>query len=392
MAQLNSFNLLAELVENARDGMPAQNNEANPYRILFLEDNRDDVERMQHELNEANVCFTSCMAEKKVEFLKRVFEFRPDVILADYSLSSFNGMQAFQMLRREGVMVPFILVTGALSEQLALECLKDGVDDFILKSSFRRLPAAIINAIKKKGVEKENNRIAFELKRLHEELGLMLERHQLSLEEERRNIARDLHDELGQGLHELKTDITMLCKKLASGKKLPARVIQEEFSSITNRIHQITQSVMGISSGLRPDVLEELGVLEAIRSQAAEFERRNKISCQTYLHVDSLRLNRDLSTALFRIVQETLALVKHSLATQVEIYLEDIDNALFLGIKDNGKEISEEKVNSSKSLGIIGLRERVRFLNGKFDIQRKEREGTMVSVLIPVETKSLAAR
>src|SRR5258706_10819267 len=126
---------------------------------------------MHHDLDQVSVNFIGRTTDKKNWFLKEVFEFRPDVILADYSLTSFNGMQAFQMLRREGVMVPFILVTGALSEQLALECLKDGVDDFILKSSFRRLPAAIINAIKKKAVEKENNRIAFELKRLHEELG-----------------------------------------------------------------------------------------------------------------------------------------------------------------------------------------------------------------------------
>ena len=132
--------------------------------------------------------------------------------------------------------------------------------------------------------------------------------------------------------------------------------------------------------------LDELGVLEAIRGLAAEFEKRNRISCQPYLHVDPRRLRRDVSAILFWIIQETLThVVRHSSVTQVEIYLEDIDNALFLGINDNGKEIQGEKSKSSKLSGIIGLRQRVRHLNGKFDIQTKEKEGTMVSILIPIE-------
>lgn len=132
--------------------------------------------------------------------------------------------------------------------------------------------------------------------------------------------------------------------------------------------------------------LDELGVLEAIRGLAAEFEKRNRISCQTYLHVDPKRLRRDVSAMLFWIIQETLSHVgKHSFVTQVEVYLEDIDNALFLGVNDNGKEIRGEKSKSSKLSGTTGLRERVRHLNGKFDIQTKEKAGTMVSILIPIE-------
>jgi signal transduction histidine kinase len=137
---------------------------------------------------------------------------------------------------------------------------------------------------------------------------------------------------------------------------------------------------------LSPQSLDELGVLEAIRELAEEFERRSRISCQPYLHVDSRRLSRNLSIMLFRIVKEVLThVVTHSCPTQVEIYLEDIDNALFLGINDNGKEIQGQKSKRSKELEIISLRERVRHLHGKFDIQSKEREGTMVSMLIPIE-------
>src|SRR6266481_1409441 len=120
------------------------------YQILFLEDSPDDVELMEHELKEAGMQFTSRRIDNKGEFIKEVNDFRPDVILADYSLSMFNGMQAFRMLKEKKIALPFILVTGVLSEHLALECINEGIDDFVLKSSFKRLPAAIIGSIRKK--------------------------------------------------------------------------------------------------------------------------------------------------------------------------------------------------------------------------------------------------
>src|SRR5258708_35830287 len=106
---------LGQLVEDLRLKKP-ESRSPKPYRILFLEDNPDDVELMQHELNEARFQFTSQRVDKKMEFLKQVFEYRPDVILADYSLWAFNGIQAFHMLKKEKLIIPFILVTGVLSE------------------------------------------------------------------------------------------------------------------------------------------------------------------------------------------------------------------------------------------------------------------------------------
>ncbi len=354
------------------------------YQILFLEDSPDDVELMEHELTDAGMQFTSRRVDNKNLFIKEVIDFRPDIILADYSLSMFNGMQAFRMLKQENIVVPFILVTGVLSEKLALDCLKEGVDDFILKSSFKRLHAAIISAIRKKEMEEEKDRMASELKKSHEELRLLVNRHQISIEEERMNIARDLHDELGQVLTALKIDIAMLRKKLTSGKRLSEQVINEEFAAISKTVDKISMSAKEISAGLRPEALDDLGILDAIQWQAVEFEKRNKISCQLYLPNEPLEVTKELSIALFRIVQEALTNVaRHSLATLVQIYLDSRDNVLFLEILDNGKGIEDEKIKSSKSLGIIGLRERVMLMHGHFFIGKAKGGGTKVSIMIP---------
>lgn len=377
-----SDNNLSLLVDDLND-MEFESSDI--YQILFLEDNADDVELMEHELHESGMQFTSRRVDNKDKFIKEVIDFSPDIILADYSLTAFNGMEAFRKLKSENLTVPFILVTGVLSEKLALDCLKEGVDDFILKSSFKRLPAAVISAIRKKEMQEEKKRIALELKKSHEELRLLVNRHQISIEEERMNIARDLHDELGQVLTALKIDIAMLRKKLTSGKPMSEQAIQDEFASINKTIDKITTSAKEISAGLRPETLDDLGILDAIQWQATEFEKRNQITCQLFLSTDHLDITKELSIALFRIVQEALTNVaRHSGATAVQIYLDSLDNVLFLEILDNGKGIEDEKIKSSKSLGIIGLRERVQLLHGNFFIGKAKGGGTKVSIMIPI--------
>ena len=359
-----------------------------PYNILFLEDNLYDVQLMQNVLDKAEVSYVPEVIWMKKDFIQKLRDFPPDIVLADYYLPSFNGMQAFQMLRQHHSYVPFILVTGTLSEQLALECLNEGVDDFILKSSFKRLPVAITNAIKKKNTEKERLRIAEELKKSHEELRLLNIAQQTAREDERLNIARDLHDELGQVLTALKIDITMFGKKVfrqADGPEL-----EQEYRDILQMVDRITQSVKRISSGLRPEVLDELGLIEAIKWLAKEFQNRNKIRCITALPSENIPASKNFPITLYRIVQEALTNVaRHAKATQVNIDLKIENNLLFLEIVDNGKGIAEREIRSSSSLGLIGLRERVSALNGTFKISRGKSGGTIVSAIIPVKQHEL---
>lgn len=352
--------------------------------ILFLEDNPDDVELMEFELKEAGINYISKRVDGRNDFIKEAAYFDPDLVLADYSLSMFNGMQAFRILKEVNNAVPFILVTGVLSEKLALECLKEGVDDFILKSSFKRLPTAIVNAIEKRNAEKEKDRMASELKKSHEELRLLVNRHQNSIEEERLNIARDLHDELGQVLTALKIDVAMLRKKIVSGKTFDEHAVRNEFTLISKTIDKIANSVRQISSGLRPEVLDDLGILEAIHCHAAEFEKRSKIRCELYLPAEVPLISKELAIALFRIIQESLTNVaRHSMATVVRISLAWEFKTITLEIVDNGRGIDSDQISSSKSLGIISLRERVQLLHGKFSIGKAGNGGTRVYMSIP---------
>jgi signal transduction histidine kinase len=176
----------------------------------------------------------------------------------------------------------------------------------------------------------------------------------------------------------------MLRKRLTTGKNVSEQMINDEFTSISKTVDKIATSAKQISSGLRPEALDDLGIFEAIQWQALEFEKRNKIICQLYLPNELPELTKELSIALFRIVQEGLTNVaRHAFADHVQIYLDFRDNVLFVEILDNGKGIEEEKIRSSKSLGIIGLRERVQLLQGQFFIGKAKDGGTKVSIMIP---------
>lgn len=120
--------------------------EKNP-RILILEDQVNDAELAVRELRCADMTFESKRVETKVQFLRELYDFEPDVILSDYSLPQFTGLEALRLLKEQNIATPFILCTGSLTEELAVECMKEGAFDYILKSSLKRLPSAVINAL-----------------------------------------------------------------------------------------------------------------------------------------------------------------------------------------------------------------------------------------------------
>ena len=126
-----------------------------PVRILVVEDRPEDRELIEYELTRAKVRFESRVAETREDFLQELRAFRPDVVLSDFSLPQFDALEALAILRRHDPQIPFVLVTGAHSEEVAVECMKRGADDYIMKSTLKRLPSAVVNALNKRAVERQ---------------------------------------------------------------------------------------------------------------------------------------------------------------------------------------------------------------------------------------------
>jgi signal transduction histidine kinase len=199
-------------------------------------------------------------------------------------------------------------------------------------------------------------------------------------EEERIHIAREIHDELGQALTGLKFDINAMAKSGSADD--PAMV--EKRQNLCLQIDRIINSVRRIASGLRPEVLDEIGLAAAIEWQAREFQRRTGIRCVVETAPGFSDPDKERATALFRIFQELLTNVaRHAGATRVSVHVAQDDEMLALKVEDNGRGIQEQEIESPRSLGFLGLRERVLAFAGTIDVKGQAGKGTTVSVSIP---------
>jgi signal transduction histidine kinase len=203
-------------------------------------------------------------------------------------------------------------------------------------------------------------------------------------EEERTRISREIHDELGQSLTALKMDLSWLVKRLGKEQK----PLLEKAGLMSKLIDMNIQTVKRISTELRPGLLDDLGIAAALEWQAEEFKERTGIQCAVSVDPEDIALDRNRSTTIFRVFQETLTnVVRHADATKVKISLKQNNGDLILQVRDNGKGITEKQISSPKSIGLIGMRERVTFLGGKLKITGDRKKGTTVTVSIPVADK-----
>jgi two-component system sensor histidine kinase UhpB len=200
-------------------------------------------------------------------------------------------------------------------------------------------------------------------------------------EEERTVIAREIHDELGQALTAIKMDLSWLNKRIPEEQSS----MLKKTESMSELIDSTIQTVQRISAELRPGLLDDIGLLAAIEWQAEEFKKRTGIAYDLSVGSQNIILESERSTAIFRIFQETLTnITRHAQATKVKISLLKKGNRVELKIKDNGKGISEEKISDPKSLGLMGIQERVYFLGGDIEIKGIQGKGTTISVSIPL--------
>ena len=192
-------------------------------------------------------------------------------------------------------------------------------------------------------------------------------------EEERIHIAREIHDELGQALTGLKFDIAALAK---SSSATTPESVADEAQALSAAIDRIINSVRRIASGLRPEVLDEIGLARRHRVAGARVPAPHGHPLPGRISPGFTDPDKERSTALFRIFQELLTNVaRHANATRVNVHLADARIARALKVEDNGRGIQEPEFESPRSLGFLGLRERVLAFGGSIDVKGDEGKG-----------------
>jgi PAS domain S-box-containing protein len=248
-----------------------------------------------------------------------------------------------------------------------------------IPGSTRRI-ASIKDITRQKRVERD-------LKKSRERIRDLLGHVELVREEERKRIASEIHDELGQLLTALKMDVVWLAKRLPAEQE----PMQERARSMRQTVDMTIQSVKRISAELRPHVLDNLGLSAAIEWQVKQIKDVTGIDCQFNSVPADVVADNNISVALFRIFQEAITnAVRHSKATQIKVELKQLAGSIRLVVEDNGLGIKHSEISDPRSFGLISIKDRARALGGEVDINGRPGKGTLITSEIPLRKKENA--
>jgi PAS domain S-box-containing protein len=221
------------------------------------------------------------------------------------------------------------------------------------------------------------------LKHSYEEIRQLALHLQDVREEERASMSREIHDELGQQLTGLRMDFSWFFKKTT----IEDKSMKEKTEHTMELLDNMVKTDRKIATELRPSILDDFGLVEALRWQSKEFQKRSGIKTGFNSALTELHLTSNAAIALFRIYQESLTNVaRHAAATSVLTLFEQKNGNLILTIRDNGKGFDPGKTGQKKTLGLLGMKERTLMMGGVYEIKSKPGKGTTVSVVVPLQS------
>ncbi len=481
----------------------------NELKLLLLEDDPMDAELIQKLLKRSGLEFNAVVASDETQFHAALENNNFHAVLADNALPQYSSMEALKLISATNPHVAFILVTGTVSEEFAVNIMQQGADDYILKTNLTRLPAAITNAISKKrmqhdkelakketekekelsesvinslpgvfflcnregnilrwnnnleiisgydskviaagrpgdlflglsndlsilfnenkkishqGIEatfltKDNKRIPYyftgmpvifedkecficvgldisaskqseqqlkllneDLKKLTSELRSVTSHMERIREDEQARIAREVHDQLGQQLTGLKMDMAWLKSK--AKHSLDPDIFIEKITDMSQMVDEAIATVRRVASDLRPSIIDDFGLAEALEWEGKKFSKRSGIPVDFKQPSTPVEVHPSISIVLYRIYQEALTnAARHAEPKKITTVLKQVNNELILSISDDGKGFDNTK--RITTLGLLGMKERAHMIGGKLTITSEPGSGTTVSVSVP---------
>lgn len=356
--------------------MPAQLRER-VFRVLHLEDNELDHELLVAHLARGGLSAQTRRVESAPAFLEAI-EDPWDVVVSDYNLPGFSGLAALEMLKSHVRDVPFVLVSGEIGEDTAVEAMRNGASDYLQKSHMARLVPALLHAIDAAETRHARDRADRELVASKQRLHELAQHLQTSIEMERAAIAREIHDDVGGSLTALKFDLAWIARHSSS-----PQVVSRVQSAVETVSHAVEAS-QRIMHNLRPAILEQ-GLAAALHWIALRFERRTGVECHIRLPRQPLELPVGVPLVAYRTAQEALTNIsKHAQATRVRMDLALAGGVLSLEIADNGRGLSKEDLAKARSFGIRGLHERATTVGGWIDLSSGV-NGTTLILSVPLD-------
>lgn len=360
-------------------------------KILMLEDNENDVVLIERVLRKDNLSFVCECVDTRAEFDAAIRNFKPDVVLSDHGLPQFNSHEALKICIRERAFIPFILVTGTMSDEFAISILRDGADDYILKSNLSRLPSAIRRAVKERKLERLKREARHALRKQNKEL--------LKVNHELDNFVYSVS-------HNLRGPLASVMGLLNIAKGVDTqgqmKAVHGMMSASINRLNQTLYDILEYSKNSRNEIqLSEINWSESIQSsfdkleymeQYARIRKVIKLDILQPFYSDRARIENML-TNLF---SNSISYLDKNKDSFIEVNVSCMDNIATITIHDNGIGIhptvmpkvfdmfyrgTEESLGAG--LGLYIVKETIAKLSAEIHLESQYGESTSVTLTLP---------
>lgn len=343
--------------------------------ILIVDDVTTNIQLMVHTLEKDYRVKFATNGEDALELASS--DDKPDLILLDVMMPGIGGYEVCRRLHEapETCDIPIIFVTAKHDAWDQVQGFSNGAVDYITKP----FDLPVVRArVRTHIMLREVGRHLQESRKQIRDLASHRERVR---EDERKRIAREIHDELGQLLSALHLQVQFIRTQLESG----AKSVDENLVYMMNLLDKTQQVARNITSTLRPAALD-MGIVSALEWQVQEFFKSTGIPCSLCVAKDDIHLDECRAVAILRIVQESLTnVMRHSGASEVEIQFDKEEGNWKLEVRDNGIGFNPQKSEKQKTFGLIGMQERALMLGGQASIVSTPLQGTVVSVSIPID-------
>lgn len=322
--------------------------------------------------------FVECHRVADRESMSRAVEGgRWDAVIAEHRLPSFSSNEVLLALREAGLTLPLLIVARNAGEDVAVDAMRSGADDVLFRGRLGRLGRALTNAMRAAQARRERQQAEAALRASEQRLRELSGHLQTAIEEERRAIAREIHDEIGGALTALRYDLAWIERNADAP-------LRQRASQALETLTTAQQAGQRLVRDLRPPVLDA-GIVAALRWQVDLFRKRTGADGRLRSNMDEIDLPEDTAMTVYRTLQEALTnVVKHAGANRVNVDLVVRDGMLSLEIVDDGRGIADADLAKPGSYGLRGLAERARAVGGWIEVSQGAR-GTVLLLTVPLE-------
>jgi signal transduction histidine kinase len=342
-----------------------------PPLIFIVDDDRGMLRLIEKTLQREG--FATATAPSAHEALHWMQNNDAALMLLDLKLQDMEGSEVINHMASVGRSLPFIVITGQGDERVAVDMMKRGALDYLVKdANFHDLvPTLVRRALDRLERDRRLTSAEHEQRRLEQQILEISER-------ERRRIGQDLHDGLGQHLAGIELMTQALEQKLAGKSKTEAA----QAAKIAQHVRDAIRQTRSLARGLSPVEFEANGLMSALQELAANVQEMFRVQCVFRCERPALICDNAVATNLFRIAQEAVSnAIKHGRASEIEISLDASPSGILLAVKDNGLGIASDRPDGN-GMGLRIMSHRAAVIGGRFSVQRNAAGGTVAVCMI----------